>query len=204
MASWGERDAAAFSLIEMLVVIAIIAILTALIIGLTQNSAEKKVRSRVEAELAQLETVIDHYKEKQGFYPPSNPDPGESQLNPLYYELVGTVHLPAGSYQPLNDPAAVISPAVVKSTFGVDGFINSGGVPQEVKNYFPNLKESQTKALPSGAKLLVVPADGPAPNEEFNPWHYNAVAPTHNPNTYDLWAVVVLGNKTITIGNWKQ
>ena len=34
-----------------------------------------KVRARVKTELAQLETAIETYKEKRGYYPPDNPAP---------------------------------------------------------------------------------------------------------------------------------
>src|SRR3954471_22040446 len=80
-----SRDAATgFTLIELLVVIAIIALLSGLIVNLLPKASDAKVRSRVRAELSQLELTIDYYKDKRGYYPPDNPaNPG---TNSLYYE----------------------------------------------------------------------------------------------------------------------
>ena len=35
-----------------------------------------------------------------------------------------------------------------------------------------------------------------------NPWRYNATNPTNNPNSYDLWAEIRVGDDTLIIGNW--
>jgi hypothetical protein len=48
---------------------------------------------------------------------------------------------------------------------------------------------------------LIVPYKGP--HGEPNLWHYNSSRPKYNSDSYDLWADVVVGGKTITIGNWK-
>src|SRR5438093_12291165 len=64
---------AAFTLIEMLVVIAVITILAAMIFPITRAVNRTKVRSRAQAELTQIESAIELYKAKHGFYPPDNP-----------------------------------------------------------------------------------------------------------------------------------
>src|SRR5215471_8225365 len=85
-----DRDVrSAFTLIELLVVIAIMAILAALIIPITGAVTRAKLRSRTRAELRSIETAIEDYKTKKGFYPPDNPN-NNSYLNQLYYELSGT------------------------------------------------------------------------------------------------------------------
>src|SRR5450756_1847762 len=88
-----RRSAVAFTLIEMLLVISIIGVLTAMIIGLSGYAAEKRIRSRVTAELHMLLTAIDSYKAQFGTYPPDNQVLGlvdRSFPNQLYYELSGT------------------------------------------------------------------------------------------------------------------
>ena len=35
-----------------------------------------------------------------------------------------------------------------------------------------------------------------------NPWRYNSSNPSNNPNSYDLWAEIRVGDETIIIGNW--
>src|SRR5436189_1020976 len=79
------RTRIGFTLIELLVVIAIIGILAGLIMYLLPGISEKKVRSRVQVELATVITQIESYKLKKGFYPPDNP--GRPDRPPLYYEL---------------------------------------------------------------------------------------------------------------------
>jgi hypothetical protein len=37
-----------------------------------------------------------------------------------------------------------------------------------------------------------------------NPFSYNSVNPTHNPNSYDLWVDLVIGGKTNRISNWSK
>src|SRR5436305_141846 len=93
-------SASAFTLIEMLVVIAIIGLLAALLMNLLPRASNMKIRTRVKAELAQVDMAIETYKEKRGYYPPDNPsNPGS---NSLYYELVGTTFDGTSKFSPLN------------------------------------------------------------------------------------------------------
>src|SRR5687768_12996877 len=88
------RRVVGFSLIEMLVVIAVIGILAAILLGALPAISDKKIRSSVRAELQRLTTAIEDYKAKHGFYPPDNPDTANAARAvaqpPLFYELVGT------------------------------------------------------------------------------------------------------------------
>lgn len=60
-----------FTLVEVLTVIAIIALLAALILGLAGNAQKKAARSRAEAEISQLESFITDYQMKYGQVPQS-------------------------------------------------------------------------------------------------------------------------------------
>src|SRR5438445_2394228 len=100
------RTRSAFTLVEMLVVISIIGILAALIIGVLPSVTRSKVHSRVRAEMTAIETVVDGYKQKKGFYPPGT----DTNRPTLYYELTG---------QPLTNDA-------VKGFFRVQQIANSG------------------------------------------------------------------------------
>src|ERR1051326_7850251 len=88
------RQNSAFTLLELLVVVAVIGVLAALIFPVTRGVSRIKLTSRARAELAQLESFIDTYKAKLGVYPPDNPDTQNKRvlagLNQLYYELEGT------------------------------------------------------------------------------------------------------------------
>ena len=205
-----ERAGAAFTLIELLVVIAIIAILAGLITNLIGSAAKKKKINRVQAELAQLVTVIEAYKQKKGFYPPSNGTANNVMTNQLFYELTGTIFNPANNnYQTING-SETIDVATIQNFFATDGFANSSPERSEVKNYFPGLRSTQYGEVSSSpdVELLIVPVEGPNDiingDKKLNPWRYNASNPTHNPDTFDLWAEIVIGGQTNIIGNWKE
>jgi prepilin-type N-terminal cleavage/methylation domain-containing protein len=193
-AQWASRKrSTAFTLIEILVVISIIALLAALVVYILPAAKEKSVRSRIKTELAGLETAINSYQQKRGFYPPDNtnngalqPDPAAARTNSLYYELTG------------QDPPAAVA-AGVFNELGVAGIINSGDNSQ---NFMKNLKLSAYAPSSSNPNVtnLIVPYKGP---QEPNRWYYNSSRPKYNTDSYDLWAEVIIGSNTNIIGNWK-
>jgi type II secretion system protein G len=70
----GERRSnAAFTLLELLVVITIIIALAGLILGTVGYVQKKGARSRAEAEIAALSAALESYKADNGTYP-TNPD----------------------------------------------------------------------------------------------------------------------------------
>ena len=81
----------AFTIIELLMVIAIMAVVAGLIVGLASVSGDSKKIKRTEAELAKLVTLIEQYKTKVGVYPPQNPNTNFWHHNTLLYELAGAV-----------------------------------------------------------------------------------------------------------------
>lgn len=176
---------AAFSLIEMLVVIAVIGLLAALVIGGASHFRETAVRAKVQTELNQVATAIESYHKKYGFYPQDNATPSPNPaLNPLFYELTAT---------PLNGATAL-------SQFGIKGIVNTG---DEAKDVFPNIGIPGKNYSTNGpVNLLTVGYRGP--EGDINPWRYVSKNPTNNSESYDLWAEVLVGNKKIVIGNWKD
>src|SRR5437867_3609228 len=187
----------AFTLIELLTVIAIIALLAAMIFPITAAVNRIKIRSRTQAQLGQIETEIQRYKGKFGHYPPDNPT--NKAVSPLYYELAGT-SLSGGLYTTL-DGSAKINAADVKPTFAIDGFVNcsKGGGGDEASGgykFLIGLKPDQAaEVTPSGSpgpvKVLVgipwqKPSSGvfnydPIPGViGVNLWRYNSTNPTNN------------------------
>ncbi len=181
----------AFTLIEMLVVIAIIGILAALVVGVLPGMSAKKTKSAVLAQMAAIETAINTYKQKQGFYPPDNknnatvspPVPQFTATNSLFHELTG------GTW---------VSDATALAQMGVGGILNSNE-----QNYFPTMKSSAYQPFAPGLQATGLVVNAKGPNGEHNFWHYNSSRPTHNADSYDLWAEVLIGGQTIIIGNWK-
>ncbi len=64
-----RADRSGFTLVEVLTVIAIIALLAALILGLAGNAQKKAARSKAEAEIAQLESFVTDYQTRYGQVP---------------------------------------------------------------------------------------------------------------------------------------
>src|SRR5882672_1862614 len=210
----------AFTLIELLVVIAVIAILAALVIPVSGAVRAAGTKRRAMAELTEVETLIESYKEKLGHYPPDNP--GNPLVNQLFYELMGTTN-DSHNYITLDGSTTVPIPSV-SALFGpkVSGFVNStkGGGGDEAggaTKFIKGLKPAQI-ASPNGQNkgpviLVGVPwQKGPPPfdvpplgtSTNLNPWRYNVSSPTNNPNTYDLWLDVVIGGKPFRICNWNK
>jgi prepilin-type N-terminal cleavage/methylation domain-containing protein len=162
----GKISKRAFTLVELLTVMAIIGILAAITMGIYGAVKRKGVEFRLKAELAAIELALEAYKaqpennnlyphsEPWGYeYPPkdwSGPGPEVDVLNQLYRDLV-TEPLKKGQ-----------------------------------KPYLPNVKESQH----DGDSLLAPVSDvrGGAP---FVKWYYNNSDPrfagTEFKSGYDLW-----------------
>lgn len=194
-----RKSSSAFTLIELLVVIAVIAILAGLTVGVLPGIKQKKVRSTVKAQMVSLETAINNYKQKKGFYPTDNP--GKSAESGLFYELTGTDENTApaeyidvlGNHIPTN---------MLPAKFGVGGFLNSG---PEKQNFYSTMKQAAYGKIPGSSMpdlfMFVAPVKGPggAPI----PWQYNSSSPTHNADSFDLWITIDLGKGPEEIGNWK-
>jgi len=72
-----RRPIGGFTLVELLIVIAIIAILAALVLAAAGSVQKKGARSRAEAEIAALEGALESFKADNGDYP-SNSTAGNS------------------------------------------------------------------------------------------------------------------------------
>jgi type II secretory pathway pseudopilin PulG len=195
----------AFTLIELLVVFGLIAALAGLIIGAASAGFNKRIRSRVQTERDSLVNAIEYYKQVKGFYPPDNVsnNTNDPVMNSLFYELTGTITV--GSPTPTAFSSVLLQDQIDNNTiltnFNVSGFVNAAQTNSEIKNFYKTLKPGQYTTLASGVTLLVVPYKGPITP---NTWRYNASMPAHNPDSFDLWADVIIGSKTITIGNWRD
>jgi prepilin-type N-terminal cleavage/methylation domain-containing protein len=221
----------AFSLIELLVVISIIAIIAAMLFPAVKAVNRNKRIALTRAELAQIESCIDLYKIKLGHYPPDNRDPVNNRLlpglNQLYYELDGTEVVSSNAFVDLDHRSAVLTSFEISSFFGpwVTGFVNSGQGNSDdgrvAQQFLKGLRPSQVaEATMSNtatkitvtAKILVCTVPGIDPNKPplnngspaLNPWCYNSSAPTNNPTSYDLWIDLLIDGKITRICNWSS
>jgi prepilin-type N-terminal cleavage/methylation domain-containing protein len=219
----------AFTLMELLVVISIIAIIAALLLPAASYVEKRSIIQQAQSDRDQVETAIGRYYAKYGYYPPGNAATTAAFLNPaltnqLYYELVGTTNL-GGATSPdfltLDNRITNTPPSL--QIFGVSSFMNCSrtGVGQEdtlpAESFLPALKPGQIAFNAFGNNIvgiLCAPANGdptyqPLPGvttlagRNANPWRY-AYPGINNPKTYDLWLQIVVGGKTNLICNWKD
>jgi prepilin-type N-terminal cleavage/methylation domain-containing protein len=210
------KPAGAFTLIEILVVISIIAILMGLILATASYAYSRARRSRVEAERDLLITAIQSYKAAKGFYPQCNTN--NFGMAPLFYELTGTTITlnnattppSPGSYSSTVS-GDTLTTASVSSIFSVSGFVNASPDPTQVQNFLRSTaKTARTAEVPTGGvnvTMFGVNVPGPtqlrlANSSTISPWYYNSANPTNNPDSYDLWMDVYFSAKTNRISNW--
>jgi len=217
----------AFTLIEMLVVIAIIGIVAALVVNMNSGAQAAKRNAQVNIDKQGLITMIGDYQSKLNFYPPDNGGlatnpPGSyydavASTNPLLYELTGASNnfsnnIPTTNYIQVFDGTSVPiynfqtnyggrSAVANANTDEPHDFFQTGPQPKEYTNYDTS----------SGLKGLLVPValtdslGNPITN---NFWHYDSSSTNrHNPQSYDLWAEYNIGTKSgnpiiMTNGNW--
>jgi type II secretory pathway pseudopilin PulG len=215
------RKRIAFTIVELLIVISIIALLAALIFPAARAAIATRTKHRARAELRQIETFIDLYKIDLNFYPPTVSSSGNS-ANSLYYELAGT-RLNQGMYVTL-DGVSQISAQDVTIAFGLSGFANSmtgsdsDDLQRRVQNYFKGglrlgqyAQVSLSNVVLKGSAQPVVlgsQIQGPGylsgPGGVINPYGYNSANPTYNPNSYDIWLDILVNGAPIRISNWSD
>jgi len=212
----------AFTLVELLVVISIIAILAAFTVPVLSAVKKHQYISQAQGELGQLEAAIDSYHDAYGVYPPSNAAAGANgQVNQLYYELEGTTNI-AGTFCVMNntnDQLSVTPVNQVQAAFGVGGFVNCSKFnasedSKPARNFIHELRPNQTAVIsntaPSFGFTILTGAVGgpdltykPLGASGTNPWRY--VSPgINNPNSYDLWIQLKIKGNTYLICNWSK
>jgi len=214
----------AFTLVEMLIVVSIMAILATLMFPALRAVKQNQIRPRARGELVQLETAIHAYQSKFGHYPPDSGAP--YLVNQLCYELLGTSASVDSqgkrTYQTLDGGARTIHQDDFPGIFGpgVSGFINcnqpgAGDEAPTAMTFLKGLKPAQWLTVTNGSgrhfSMLglgiggpsVLSNDDPTP-KSINPWRYNSSSPRYNPKSFDLWIDVMVGSKTNRICNWSE
>ena len=220
-----RKPGQAFTLIELIVVVAIIAILAALIIPIAGVANQHKQIALAQTQLKYVESAIDEYKTKLGFYPPDNTN--NFAMNPLYFELMGTTNDGAGQasgptvYGTLDGSAWIntkSSPSIV-DIFSLSGFANTSTRSRSddqgaaATTFLKNLTPSQI-GVPDPAnapiKTLVCSIQWPQQQQPYpfpkapqlTPIYYDSSFPTNNTGRYDLWIDLIFKGKTNRICNW--
>jgi hypothetical protein len=173
----------------------------------------KKRIAQATSTITFVESAINQYKNKKGFYPPDNPT--NSAAGPLFYELHGMVI----STTPAN-PTFVntffshdtISANTLGTFMGVGGIVNASADPAEIYNLVPTLQSNLLRNLNNSNNpvwVFAVPTLGPTnvlvPGAlPVNAVNYVSTNPTNNASTFDLWVDLVISGKTYRISNWSK
>jgi type II secretory pathway pseudopilin PulG len=160
------RSPRAFTVIELLVVMAVIIVLAGLILGTSGYVQKKGARSRAEAEIAAMSAACESYKADNGTYPN---DATTKALDPTAAPDFASYRTASQSLYKLlsGDQDGV------QATSGDDG-----------KNYIAALLKPTSLATPSGQSPFLKDPFG-------NPYGYSTMKATggngYNP-TFDLWS----------------
>jgi prepilin-type N-terminal cleavage/methylation domain-containing protein len=207
-----SRSSRGFSLIEILVVIAIMAVLAGMIVGLAGVVGDRKAISKTEAEVQRLSLLIETYRSKIGVLPPDNTNNPSAPTNTsLFYELAGAINNGNGTF---TTPFGDVSVATLTTACSVGGIINAAGVTDiedraQIKRLIRDVKSWQTNTITVNGQDIIVftaPADGPN-DRKVNPFFYRIGSPnngTHNANGFDVWAEIKTRSGSKIIGNWKE
>lgn len=212
----GRKGTRAFTLVEMMVVIAIIGILSGLLYTAFPQIIKKANKAKVLAEFKKLETAIDEYHKTHNTYPLDNPT--NRQVNPLYYELQGTTWNAASSSYDLVGERILESN--VRLYFGQDGLRNvthdsNDATAPKAKAFLQGLPSSAytvvTNTTAVDLRVLRVPVKDSDTNmvtaangDLVNVWYYNSSTPIYNKGKYDLWAEFESGGTRYRISNWER
>lgn len=132
-----------FTLIEVLVVIAVVAILAAITLGISSGARDKAAQDRARSELAVLSTALERYRAVYGAYPQV-----EQNDTTLYQALSGP-RTPTGA---TDDRAPFITLAGLVLSEGEDAIVDPWGQPYE---YVPF-----TNGVRRGFRLYSIGRDG--------------------------------------------
>src|SRR5665213_79365 len=206
----------AFTLIELLIVIAIISILAAFTVVVLKSVGRSRKISVARGELAVIQTALENYHNKYNTYPPGS---GAGALaNQLYYELSGVSVVVIGgvnNYRTLDSSATIPQPSY-NNAFGVNGILNctKGSAEDAVpaQNFLPGMKPNQIgSSLANGVPVTNLVTAVGGPDDAYKPLNVAGVNPfrylypgTNNPGGCDLWVQLVISGKTNLVCNWNS
>ena len=179
----------AFTLIELIVVVSIIAVLAALVLSTAGYARKKGARARAETEIAAMSAAIENYKSDNGIYP----------RGPANAITISTVTIPANATDNLNartrgNPADTADPTYGETSLYLYTLLSgdsTGNRSPTGKSYMafkPNM------LLPPGGSGTVTAISDPFGNS-YGYSTANQADPVtpkgYNP-TFDLWSTTGL------------
>ena len=189
----------AFTLIELIVVVSIIAVLSALVLSTVGYARKKGARARAETEIAAMSAAIENYKSDNGIYP----------RGPASAITIGTVTIPANATDSLNartrgNPADTADPTYGETSLYLYTLLSgdSTGLRSPTGKSYMAFKPNML--LPAGGTGTVTAISDPFGNSYgYSTANQNDPAKGYNP-TYDLWSTAndPTGDTVKWIKNW--
>jgi len=218
----------AFTLVELLTVIAIIGVIAGFIFPVMKMAKAHQYKTVARGELELIQTALENYKSKYGAYPPGNQKPvnfylapvANSMMSQLYYELAGTTAKAVGGVPCFVtlDGSQTIKVSDVPIAYGVGGFVNctKGGGEDGIsaQNFVSGLgskeiNNSVSNGVVANTTVLVTSVGGP--DDSYRPLGVSGLNPiryvypgVNNPNSYDLWVQIVISRQTNLVCNWSR
>ena len=201
------ENAGAFTLIELLIVISIIAILAAFIVTIGPSLKRRAYISKTQAEMAQVETAIENYHDALGFYPPDNP--GNALVNQLYFELEGTVTNSTG-FQTLDGSSTITTAGRIwrDSDRLCQLHHRQRGKCAQRRKFSVRVEADTDRHEQRGRRIarrlgrpgrIKITRRWPVPLQIRGVIVYPGI---NNPNGYDLWMQLVIRGQTNLVCNW--
>lgn len=181
----------AFTLIELLIVIGIIAVLAALTMGTFSYAQQQSSRNRTTATLAAITSGLERYKAENGEYPqPASPDKTADVGSAKGINVGGALML----YQALTGDGDTEIELATHSAGQSDGTVSVEEQPKTINGDFVPVKDSSTNVWRSKLGATLVTQAGFMIVDGFgHPFFYQknvdgSTAGVINP-TYDVWSV---------------
>ena len=213
----GDTPAATsgFTIVEMLIVMAIILVLAGLILATSSYVHNKGARSRAEAEIAAMSAALENYKADNGVYPRDlTANTATDKLN------ARTMGNPASGSEPYNSASLVLyrtlsgdrnldrAVTALDENFNIDGSTLTPPLTQMPPSYF-SFKPNQLSPTDQSQSVQFI-SDPFGKSYGYSTAYQYSSTTGYNP-TFDLWSTTNLtvdppsSNDTITpqwIKNW--
>jgi prepilin-type N-terminal cleavage/methylation domain-containing protein len=179
----------AFTLIELIVVVSIIAVLGALVLSTAGYARKKGARARAETEIAAMSAAIENYKSDNGIYP----------RGPANAITIGTVTIPANATDNLNartrgNPVDTADPTYGETSLYLYTLLSGDSTGNRSPTGKSYMAFKPNTLLPPGGSGTVTAISDPFGNSYgySTANQANPVTPKGYNPTFDLWSTTGL------------
>jgi len=163
------RNASGFSSLEIVVVIAVIALLASISFGVLQGMNRRKQAALADADLARIQTALAEYRAQYGTYPEANHGDRTVRQNRLFRALAGQI-LPDGGEREEPGPTFLNWSRLHTSPERVSEISDPWGSPFEYR-FASDWTHGQYFLLSAGADQKIKPPDADGRYSPGSKWN---------------------------------